>query len=337
MYLKLILGTLFITQVMLVTSSDARDSQTGEGLLLREQIFDDGRSIEQASEESRKSFSQILRQLVAVPLRQGFSQKVDWVDLMELQSEIDNVKLYLNRSNKAVIGSTNRSGGVYLTAQATVILNISLFRQLTQPKGSSQTLASSLGSEVMLIHEYLGALGYPDENYELSTYLYMRTFPNDYGAELLSYWHLALAEHLQKNPRRSKNLQFTSGTSTGIGGGGDPASAALKLITLGTLAQGKSSYIARKVFAQGEYAALIRCVLQAEIEPQQEDAAYDQRLAKSEKDVHLRLHENQARITIPTGLVFFMKTGREAFLVGDHVMRMLLRDIRERSSGDALQ
>lgn len=179
----------------------------------------------------------------------GGSNNLDWLDINQLSMEIKDVKIYVNNSKEALLGSGVRRGSVYLTEQKTAILNSGFLLEIANEDLKNQPI--NIGFETMLMHEHLGALGYPDDNYEISTYLWIRTQPKGVYYATLPWIENSLKQHLKQNTRRTENIKYdtltidahnnlVSGGSSGFGGGGDPFAAMIKIYALGNISVQKN-------------------------------------------------------------------------------------------------
>lgn len=178
-------------------------------------------TIRKATPAEKKEFLSVIALITNRAFPNG-STGLENFDVKKFLRDIPSVNLYVNTSDQALIGSGTRTGSLYLVEQKAVILNISLLAILT----------SDPGAGILLIHEYLGALGYPDEQNQISAYFYLQLHSNKLPPADLSLLKEKLNEHLQKNPMVTKNTLFEAGGATGVGGGGDPAIAEIKALTL---------------------------------------------------------------------------------------------------------
>ena len=122
-----------------------------------------------------------------------------------------------------LVGSGSRQGAVNLTEKNEIIINPLSFRQYTQ----RQAL-------LLIIHELLGASGYNDENYEITTRLYLLATSD------VSLKGNTFITGYKKGLLRDKNKTFRTdtkngGTVTGIGGGGDGEVVEFKCSLLDTV------------------------------------------------------------------------------------------------------
>ncbi len=224
-----------------------------------------------APPEEAKMMKDAIVYLAEEAEKNGAPNEIDWFRLDVYKQEIQDLNIWYNDSSFALVGSGGRIGGLNLPSIKTVIFNTSLIVDLTRDGGNLKPLNS--GNETTLLHESLKALGYPDENYEISTYLWARTFSSNYSPELFAIIEGTVKQHLSTHPRSFVNFSI-GGTSTGLGGGGDPASAAVKLFAFVTLAQFKEVFMRDVPLTQLEYEELVRSVVLLKIEPDSVNNAY---------------------------------------------------------------
>lgn len=152
-----------------------------------------------------------------------FPQKLSWVDFATIRKEIKGLNLCLNRSRNALVGSGVREGSVYYAVEKTIIFNANVLNQ-----------SSDRNSALNIVHEFLGALGYPDENYEITSYMYSKIQQDQFfSAASVSRIENSLIDFLRNQKKRRQNIQFAAeGGSSGVGGGGDPEIIFLKAAML---------------------------------------------------------------------------------------------------------
>lgn len=160
-------------------------------------------------------------------------KKISWLDLEQLEEDVKKVKICLNTSTSAIIGSSVRTGSVYFKDQHLIVFNLSLFERLTK---------WSPGYELMRLHEFLGAMGYPDQNFAISAVLSLKAFPNEIldqnrgligkamTAEKIKKMETGLEGYLSRNISMSKGTRYfvAEGGASGGPGGGDPFTAEIK-------------------------------------------------------------------------------------------------------------
>jgi hypothetical protein len=145
------------------------------------------------------------------------------IDVEKLKNEILTVNLCVNISNEALVGSGSRKGSVYFRKEHTIVFNS---KKLFSHKNSP-------GTALTMLHEFLGALGYPDQNYEISSYLYSAIHVASFGEDTLSVIEKAESEYLKNSSPMTENITYAmSGGVTGVGGGGDIEVVLLKALAL---------------------------------------------------------------------------------------------------------
>ncbi len=185
--------------------------------------------------------------------------KINWLNFGNLEKEIKDLTFCTNLSNKPIIGSGSRTGSVYFTKEKTVIFNFKSYK-------------NKLGSGLNLLHEILGALGYPDENYQITTALYTK-FHNSFFSEESSQTILnSLESFLDKNPRNFENRIFeregSSGGVTGVGGGGDADLIPLKAFAL-NMALSNKDFVVR-ILNGNDFDQFFNFLFNLQIEPESE-------------------------------------------------------------------
>lgn len=194
-------------------------------------------------------------------IRQAQLPKLAWVDFNALADEIERVRFCINTSNRLMIGSGARAGAVYFAEERIVVIN-----------GYSDVHFATddtrfLEIIYLLLHEVLGALGYPDENYEVSSYLMAEFQRSTFGTETTSLLGQGLRIFLQSNPRRLENVvtRSRSGGITGVGGGGDPQVILFKPFMVGLLVTNPEVF-AHTCGGPEQFPELVSFILQARID-----------------------------------------------------------------------
>jgi len=164
-------------------------------------------------EKSRKEVLRSVRDTVDRNLKLGV-KNIGSLSLDKFRKDIESVNLVVVQNGVQAIGTgqfTIRMGSVYYTESKSIYLNQESFRW------DSRAVPN-------LIHEFLGALGYTDENYQISTILlsekpqlYLKRIPDvgSFGSKLKKTPQSRVF-HYDKG-ESSKN----SGGTTVVGGGGD--------------------------------------------------------------------------------------------------------------------
>jgi hypothetical protein len=216
--------------------------------------------------ESNEVFK-VVEFLLSESVRGGAKEDISGFKITNFMNEVRTTQLFVNESSQPIYGSNQRLGSVNIPEEKTVIFNRDLLSSLTGNTGAFQAIGA--GVETMFIHEFLGALGYGDSDYSLSLYLWMRTFPGDYGTEVLSLW-----EHWLERERSDifkDQLPFdmsSSGTSTGVGGGGDPAALSIKIMAATILGQQKDLVLKALAVSSMTFEDLVSAFIRTPIENQ---------------------------------------------------------------------
>lgn len=158
------------------------------------------------SQNESESVYKTIEYFTSEAIKGHIQKQLAWFDIHNFYSEIRTVQLYSNETAEAIIGSGHRIGSINLTEQRIVIFNRGLLSTLTGNNGAFQLIG--IGNETLFLHEFLGALGYPDEDYLLSSYIWMRTFPDDYSDQIFSKMEVLLEKQIEKVKRRTKNVVF---------------------------------------------------------------------------------------------------------------------------------
>ncbi len=183
-----------------------------------------------------------LAQSVLDGLKQKGLKKIGTILISTLEREFQLVQISFNLSaGQNYVGSHFRTGSIYIPAEKKVIFNIcDIVIQLQ--KAIQNNSRNSLN--MLFFHEYLGALGYHDNNYEITSYAQFllsaapspQQNPNDsiiknpFGQAMES----ALIRHLKQNPVGSpiRGLELRGGGTGGVVGGGDSEVATVKAYLL---------------------------------------------------------------------------------------------------------
>lgn len=251
-------------------------------------------------------------------------------DVNFFEKKINLLQIYLNLTDKKIIGSGRRAGGVNLPEQNIIILNGIVLNQITFSLNNDSVM--HLGYQIFLLHECLGALGYPDKNYEISTYLIMNIEREDYKY-ILPLYEKSLQSHLLKKPSNVlKNEIYKlsgGGGSTGVGSGGDPASALLKIIALFNFSkyiENQPQFLKRFFkITEKEIYAVPSIIMSARIEPMISNNDYKVTSKSIDSTLlSLREDENGLYIGINTSEILQLKRDDEIGPVSFEVIRMAL-------------
>ena len=151
-------------------------------------------------------------------------QTLGELNLQALKNDISSVDWNANKSGGFLAGSgRTRVGAIYDIDKRAVYVN-----ENTSLKGFEGALP------LQALHEALGALGYIDENYEVSLTLELILLSKKHSQFNIEQSTLEslVSSHLQSLSRRSHNQEYSSGGSTSIGGGGDGILAKMKMLSL---------------------------------------------------------------------------------------------------------
>lgn len=156
------------------------------------------------------------------------------INVENLRARIPSIKV-VSYSGDAMIGSGVRSDAINFTKQNFILLN-------HEKMGGY----SPRQVQIMQWHEALGALGYDDENYLLSSTLTMRVADPQMrlSSVIVERFQKQFNAPLRKDNKISKQIE---GGATGIGGGGDGETAEIKMLTLSYLNK-MYSYVATSDF-----------------------------------------------------------------------------------------
>lgn len=299
------------------------------------------------SQKETESVYQTIEFFVNEAIKGHAKNRLSWFDLQKFYSKIRTVSLYSNTTTQAIKGSGHRIGSIYLTEQRLIIFNIGLLYALTDRGGAYQFIAA--GTETLFLHEFLGALGYPDEDYLLSSYIWMRTFPDDYGDPLFKKMENFLNQQIETKQLKIKNILFKlkdtelspsvndlqGGSSTGVGGGGDPASIAIKILTLARLGQQKEYLMEKYNLDENAYEHLIDKVLKLKIEPDPQIQEYlknDSRKFLSSEVISFKSSADQSIAYLNVNILWKIsktKTISEcATEIGEYLISLLVREQR---------
>jgi len=197
-------------------------AQSGPNLVVNGKVIPfDPKYVTPVDEESGERVIGQVRTVIDKALAKGVSQ-VGALDLRKLRREIQTVKILIVNFGAQAVGVgkfTMRLGSVYFSETKSLYLN-------------QNVLFSEARAWPMLIHEFLGALGYNDENYQLSSLILsenprknLQPFQianNDLGNRLV-------VNPSQKLHNLGKGNALKSGGTTVIGGGGDEIMLAAKV------------------------------------------------------------------------------------------------------------
>ena len=179
-----------------------------------------------------------------------------WLNLTSLNKEISRTHIYMVNSDYAIVGSCSRTGSVYVTYPSAVLINYGILKQ-------DVSLFAKMGEGAMLLHEFLGANGYPDDLFEISSVLALMTISQD-GGDAHSHLEILgkrLVHYLETHRRLQKNIKVAAGGATSTGGGGDPWLALLKMLMLNRAMSNPHCEGSR-------YAGCVDSIMNADLEPE---------------------------------------------------------------------
>lgn len=176
-------------------------------------------SAEELSGTPNQVFRPLSKKIVDALINGGI-RRVGDLDLRRLIRQLDTVE-WRTQDMVFMIGSGRRITSVYNVEERMVIINmLSLQNLVNQP-------VPMFG---WALHEGLGALGYLDENYELTTSLQFLADNLAVGQN-----HVPLIAPALNVGRTDRNRTYQSGGSTVVGGGGDAPMIELKRQLVGKL------------------------------------------------------------------------------------------------------
>jgi len=297
-----------------------------------EGVYGNGTFFIQSKPAYTEHVRSFVQKIVLKPLDRGAKPTIGWLDLRKLSEEIEEIEVYYNTSNEVIVGSGARVGAVNLTEKKAVVFNSALMDHIYMTQGHGGVF-SSIGVEAVMLHETLGALGYPDDNYEISTHLYMRSMPQDYGAEIIGLSEKAVESFLIKEGgRRTQNTTFRigNGGSTGVGGGGDPVSAALKLSTLSMMFKNRENLIGDVIRDEQEFNAVVALIHSIKVEPQSSKTPYNIQGPIGSLYDAIRVEGSASLIFVDTNLAFVVASPRQVTSVGIRFLQACLEVLRKK-------
>lgn len=174
--------------------------------------------------ESRKYTNQLKSIFLRVP-----NFKLGWIHSAGIFRKVTSLGICINVSGVPLTGSGVRQGSVYFAKEKIIVIN----------QDRIEDLDRSPEKKSLLMHETLGALGYPDENYQLTTFITAKSQEELFGRETIDLMRRELARDLMIERRRTTNIITTErsgeGGISGVGGGGEPEVAVLKPLMISTL------------------------------------------------------------------------------------------------------
>lgn len=169
-----------------------------------------------------KHFASQAAVIPAELLRQN-KTKIGELDIVQLSEEMKQVQWFENQGSFLAGSGESRFGAMYFVKEKKIIINSA--RAQYEP---SHTMP------VAALHEALGALGYLDENYEVSTTLYLNSLSSTEQKNIFSVPFIEKQNKKLKTLERRKSdaVYKNSGGGTSVGGGGDGISVQVKIYSL---------------------------------------------------------------------------------------------------------
>jgi hypothetical protein len=163
--------------------------------------------------------------------------KFGTVDLLGLIEQVKTLNVFLDTSPVDTLPETDRRSGLNSSHKKEATIYTQVIASQRSPNSPYFEANSTL-----FFHEYLGALGYQDQNYELSSILSLTHFlvqlarVRPHYVDKLDRWKKYLSRlSLDKTKPVKRFAQAFGGGSSTTGGGGDYASALYKFILLSDL------------------------------------------------------------------------------------------------------
>ncbi len=163
-----------------------------------------------------QTFRPMARKHVDILLKRGI-KKIGNLNLLKLAKELNTVEWRTFEIGFLVGSNDERSTSIYIVKDRMVIVNFLSFQNLAGQPVHVYSWA---------LHEGLGALGYNDENYELSASISFLA-ENSHLASLSTIYYLDEQFEVTARSRQGRNY-VNAGGSTIVGGGGDAIIIELK-------------------------------------------------------------------------------------------------------------
>lgn len=211
-----------------------------------------------------KSYGDEAKEAMKLVLDRIRIKRAGWLDFEKIKNEINNVKVCVNLSTKPIYGSGVRTGSVYLTEEKTIIFNLVRYKAV-----DNQTQGADMGLALNMLHEFLGALGYPDENYEITSFVYLNVQADYFGDEVVSSVQESFVSAIKDTQMRKLNIRSeltARGGASGVGGGGDSVLIPLKSFSLVLLLMNKDYFeliFKRKL----DFKKISRYLIEQQLEP----------------------------------------------------------------------
>jgi hypothetical protein len=173
-------------------------------------------TIRPAFEFEAKIWKESIVRIIKMSIERG-RKFIGPINFEYLIGQVNGINLCINTSSNAIVGSGTRTGSVYFSKENLVVVNLALLNELRNQPGAG----------LMMIHEFLGALGYPDQDYAISTYIYLKIHP-----EIVSNNDLVIVEKALDQYLRPIIILAGDGGASGGPGGGDPYAPEIKTLII---------------------------------------------------------------------------------------------------------
>ncbi|HPI39576.1 MAG TPA: hypothetical protein PLJ21_02150 [Pseudobdellovibrionaceae bacterium] len=184
-----------------------------------------GVSVTQAKDQTFVDFFSSQSLVIPETLKKNNVDKIEDLKIDGLINEIKSVFWRANHGSFLLGSGETRTSAIYFIKDKTVVVNS--LRSQFEPK---------LTLPISALHEALGALGYKDENYEMSILLYLNTLSQAEQGRFLPKNFVSKNNkvYFSNIIKRYENTtyQMAKGGGTSVGGGGDGLSVQIKLTAL---------------------------------------------------------------------------------------------------------
>jgi len=153
--------------------------------------------------------------------------RVGAIDLQELKQKFRQVKvmalpIYPVGGNSASMGT--RDAAIFIVEKEMVVLSVYRLAEMSEYQQSA-----------ILTHEHLSALGYVDDDYQMTAPLLLLADPDVNASHLMEFGDTLLSALVQPKTRAhtpTAQVSANGGTITGVGGGGDGVAIEIKVRAL---------------------------------------------------------------------------------------------------------
>lgn len=222
-----LMTTLFFAHPGLVFGSDLPNLVIGGQIV----PFDEKYVV---SDEVAPALRSLITAYVDAAMRAGV-HSIGGVELTRLKKEFESVKLVFIRSGVSVMGAGKfapRMGSVFIKETQTIYVSLDTAARISNGRDPRSSDLSPLLS--LMSHEFFGAIGYDDENYQASSLLLTASTQPDLVKKITAQNRVRL--HRFDGPIRREMIDFRSSTTTRskggvtvVGGGGDEILFAAKI------------------------------------------------------------------------------------------------------------